>query len=136
MKKKLLLLLIVAMTFSLMLVGCGSDDDYEDADMEYEDEEVISVAGTEWLLVSMTDQDVEVPAEDIEETFGELVYEFREDGLLIAYASISGEESEATWTQEGDRIDVVTEGVESFYTIEEDVMFTKNEGVMLVFKLQ
>lgn len=136
MKKKLLLLLIVAMTFSLMLVGCGSDDDYEDADMEYEDEEVISVAGTEWLLVSMTDQDVEVPAEDIEETFGELVYEFREDGLLIAYASISGEESEAKWTQEGDRIDVVTEGVESFYTIEEDVMFTKNEGVMLVFKLQ
>lgn len=136
MKKKLLLLLIVAMTFSLMLVGCGSDDDYEDADMEYEDEEVISVAGTEWLLVSMTDQDVEIPAEDIEETFGELVYEFREDGLLIAYASISGEESEAKWTQEGDRIDVVTEGVESFYTIEEDVMFTKNEGVMLVFKLQ
>lgn len=129
MKRKLALFLIVVMTFSLMLVGCGSDDNYED-------EEVISVAGTEWLLVSMTDQGVEIPAEEIEATFGELVYEFTEDGLLIAHISISGAQSESTWTQDGSRIDVVTGGVESFYTLDEDVMFTKSEGVMLVFKLQ
>lgn len=141
MKKKLLLLLIVVMAFSVMLMGCGSKgeyDEYDEADsgeMELEDEEFSSIEGTEWLVIEMYDGNGEqIPPEDVELTFGELRYQFKENGVVTVFAA--GQEADSTWTQDGNRIDCMTNGVPSFYMIDGNIMTTENEGGKVVLELQ
>ena len=143
MKKKLLLLLFVVLTFSLTLTACGSDEDFDDPDLEEEydeeeydeEEEVESVEGTSWMVTEMYDgEGNQIPPEDLELTFGEMIFEFNEGGVLLATSG--GQTSESSWTQEGDRIDVDTAGVPSVYTVDGDTMITENEGGKLILERQ
>lgn len=145
MKKKVLLLLALVLTFSLTLMACGSDEDLddpaleEDYEEEYEEEaeyeEVESVEGTSWIATEMYDgEGNQIPPEDLELTFGEMIFEFNEGGVLLATAG--GQTSESSWTQEGDRIDVDTAGVPSVYMLDGDTMITENEGGKLILERQ
>ena len=148
MKKKLLLLLFVVLTFSLTLTACGSDEDFDDPDLEEEydeeeydeEEEVESVEGTSWMVTEMYDgEGNQVPPEDVELTFGEIIYEFNEGGELLLKTGGQSEGTEAapsSWTQDGDRIDVDSDGVPSVYIVDRDTMITENEDVKMVLERQ
>ena len=135
MKKKLLLLLFVVLAFSITLTACGSDEDFDDPDLEEEYDEVESVEGTSWIATEMYDgEGNQIPPEDLELTFGEMIFEFNEGGVLLATSG--GQTSESSWTQDGDRIDVDTDGVPSVYTVDGDTMITENEGGKLILERQ
>jgi uncharacterized lipoprotein YehR (DUF1307 family) len=89
MKKKLALLFALVMVCATMLTACGGGS---------------KLADTTWTLTSVSVDDVEVTAEQMDETFGESIITFEDNS--VCKANFGGSEGEGTWKLDGDKVTI------------------------------
>lgn len=108
MRKILALTLTAVLCAALVFVGAGcSKPD--------------SVAGR-WTVINLYDASSnDAAGTDVENTFGDVVvYEFEDGGKLLA--SVAEQTSEGTWTQDGDKVSIMLDGISGEGEVVEDTM--------------
>ncbi|MDD3222328.1 MAG: hypothetical protein EOM34_16795 [Clostridia bacterium] len=86
--KKLALFVVLGFILTSILGGCGTK----------------SVAGTTWALDGGEYQGHEISREEMEDTYGEILYMFRSDNVVTV--SVDGMTDEGTWTQDGKTVTI------------------------------
>lgn len=128
--KKVTAILALVFMLSVVLVGCQGQDESSNKVAKS------ALEGTTWTLESMVEPDGETTAaaELMAEFGGEMIYEFKADGVFTLTAGSKGK-SDGTYKEEGGKTIMEAKGsAPSTVTIEGDELTVENENGKAIFK--
>lgn len=137
-KKKMGLLLGLALCASLVLVGCGDSYDEEPSNYEEGYEEEAGIEDTLWKLIGLNDGDgTEITGEALQGTaMADMMLEFQSDG--VAVVSSQDQSEEGTWSQDGNEVTTLIEAasLDAKGALEGDLLILYSDDIEMTFEQQ